>query len=97
MYVNVKMDKLESETQKCDSQIETFASEIRNLKKTIEDMNIIWKEKDYQNFATKVNEFAKDLEEMQGQIESYNNFIKGYIETEKKMDEEYKNKKIKIK
>lgn len=97
MYVNIKGNKLESETKKCKSYIEDFSTEIQKMKKVTEDMNQIWRGEDYQNFAEKMQEFAKQLEYLYEQIDQSNRFVEGYVNTNRLLDENYQKEQITLK
>ena len=87
---------LHNETNKCDNYIKDFENNIKNIEKTTIEIGNIWKEAEYENFLSKMNEFIKEMNSFQKQVTSFNEFVKGYVEAEETLDTQYTNKKINI-
>ena len=94
MIVFENASTIKNEANKCVEYVNDFKDNRKKIEELIEEIGHIWKEKEYENFCTKMNEFVDELKQFESQIDSYNNFANGYVLTEQILDTQYQNKKI---
>ena len=96
MIVQVNAQNLKNEVNKCTDNLNDFRTNRQNIEKTVSEIAHIWKEEEYENFKSKLDIFLDELKEFEDQIDSYNNFVKGYVAIEEALDSDYGSKKINI-
>lgn len=96
MNVLVNKNSILNEVKKCDDYVQELENATSNLQKIVIDIENIWKKEDYEQFRLKMNDFVSDLDKFRKQVNSYNCFVQGYVETESLLEQEYVAKKIDI-
>ncbi len=96
MNVLVNKSSILNEVKKCDGYVQEFEEATSKLQKTVSDIESIWKKEEYEQFRLKMNDFVKDLDQFKDQLDSYNRFVQGYVDTESLLEQEYATKKIEI-
>lgn len=96
MNININPDSLKKQASNMDKYIADFQIGIDSIEKTIDDINDIWRDNAHLNFNNQMNKFIINLRTFQKSLESYNEFIKGYANTQEKLDSYYGTKKINL-
>ena len=96
MNVMVNQGSIQNEIQKCENYVKEFAYKKAQIEKMVSDIENIWKKEDYEYFKEEMNQFMQELEGFKNQLDSYNVFVKGYLEAENALETEYSNKRIAI-
>lgn len=97
MYVNLNHNSIKGKTVNMDSHIKNFASNINSINTILANINDVWQGADHDFFNAQMEKFISDMYKMQESLESFNEFIKGYLITGEKLDDAYQNKKIYLK
>lgn len=96
MYVMVNKEQISSTLKTCDESILLLKEERKKLSTLIGNIGEVWKGKDADAFALKMSYFVEDLKAFEKQLASYDKFVAGYVDTEKKLDSHYRTREIKV-
>ncbi len=96
MYINVDPYSLKGKTVNIDNYINDFESGIQSINNTVSNISSIWRGNDFNYFNDKMQAFIRELVELEQSLQTFNNFIKGYIEASEKLDIAYQEKKIEL-
>lgn len=97
MYVKVNTDSLNKQATKIDSYIQDSLNDLKQAKEVLGNIPNAWQGSDQKQFNDKTSNFIQNLSKMTNSLQTYNNFIKGYVNAVETLDKYYKNKKIAIK
>lgn len=96
MYVNVNTSVIKQQAKYIGDNLEGYASGVNNVKNTVNSIGTIWKDAGYKNFVTKMEEFIRELQDLEKTLQSYQNFANGYADAHEALDSNYGNKEIKL-
>ena len=96
MYIHIDQNNIKKGIAHMDESVENFYLGTNYVKETVENIKSIWQGEDYNNFQKKMNEFTDELKKVADLMTNYKEYIMSYNNVSLKLEENYKNKKIKL-
>lgn len=97
MYIKMDTDIMSKKTDDIKSSLDSFLNYDENMWKIVDGMNSFWQGKDYDYFSSEMLDFYKQLKRLYRSVESYNNYVKGYVRVAMAIDKYYANKNVSLK
>ena len=88
---------IKSKTKGLSTNISSVKNEINSLKKSVSDIEGAWKGKKATEFVDNLNtSYISELNELEGILEDYNDFLSKVPRAYEMLDEQYGNKNINV-
>ena len=94
--ININTNVIKHQAEYIKDNLESYNTGVNSVKSTVSSIGSIWKDNGYKNFASKMDEFMKELQDLEQSRQSYQEFAKGYAEAHETLDESYSGKRINI-
>ena len=97
MYIHIDESILNREIKALASEMNNYDTNLNEMKRIVDSFANIWAGAEYNNFNQKFQSFYTELKEMSTSLETYKEFLNGYISACNSLDNTYGAKNIPIK
>lgn len=96
MKTHVNIDVLSKKASEIEKYIDDFSTYSLKLKNDIADMKSAWTGSSSNNFQNKMADLNDEIKKLEKSLDSYNDFLKKYVNEVKAVEEKYKSENISI-